>query len=476
MTSTKPHAAEPNARTQGAIDGATSNGGGAPMADRAPADALKAVDPPADLSDPDLGENARTVLERRYLLRDGNGAVVETPRQLFWRVARTVASAEMKFDADAEEALEVARDFYTLMSQRMFLPNSPCLTNAGRGSGMRSACFVLPVADSVEGIYDAVKATALIQKAGGGTGFSFSRIRQAGARVESSGGLGAGPLAFMDVFSKASDSIQQGAFRKGANMGMLRVDHPDIDRFVVAKDDRDALTNFNISVAGYPEGHPDAIDVAPEAMSAAEKLRCRVAPDGTVTVCSDASFRAELDYLKSKVDAGADMIITQMFFDVAVYAAFVTACRQHGIHCPIVPGIMVLQAAPGFKKMTKFCKTRVPPALGSKVDALSDDDVKLKQFGVDFGVETCNQLRALNAPGLHFYTLNLENSTLAIVDKLGLGAHNKTNGNGKHTTSSNGKTADDDAKTLSRPGLVTYAALAALIAAVAVALRSHTRA
>lgn len=233
---------------------------------------------------------------------------------------------------------------------------------------------------------------------------------------------------------------------------------------------------FNISVAGYPEGHPDAIDVAPEAMSAAEKLRCRVAPDGTVTVCSDASFRAELDYLKSKVDAGADMIITQMFFDVAVYAAFVTACRQHGIHCPIVPGIMVLQAAPGFKKMTKFCKTRVPPALGSKVDALSDDDVKLKQFGVDFGVETCNQLRALNAPGLHFYTLNLENSTLAIVDKLGLGAHNKTNGNGKHTTSSNGKTADDDAKTLSRPGLVTYAALAALIAAVAVALRSHTRA
>ncbi|MEM1452031.1 MAG: adenosylcobalamin-dependent ribonucleoside-diphosphate reductase [Planctomycetota bacterium] len=249
MTSTKPHAAEPNARTQGAIDGATSNGGGAPMADRAPADALKAVDPPADLSDPDLGENARTVLERRYLLRDGNGAVVETPRQLFWRVARTVASAEMKFDADAEEALEVARDFYTLMSQRMFLPNSPCLTNAGRGSGMLSACFVLPVADSVEGIYDAVKATALIQKAGGGTGFSFSRIRQAGSRVESSGGLGAGPLAFMDVFSKASDSIQQGAFRKGANMGMLRVDHPDIDRFVVAKDDRDALTNFNISVA-----------------------------------------------------------------------------------------------------------------------------------------------------------------------------------------------------------------------------------
>lgn len=210
---------------------------------------LLALDPPADLSDPDLTENAQTVLERRYLLRDEHGALIETPRQMFWRVARTVAAAETKFDADADEALEVARDFYTLMSQRMFLPNSPCLTNAGRGSGMLSACFVLPVEDSVEGIYDAVKATALIQKAGGGTGFSFSRIRAKGDRVTSSGGTGGGPLNFMEVFSKASESIQQGAFRKGANMGMLRIDHPDIDRFIVHKDDRTALTNFNISVA-----------------------------------------------------------------------------------------------------------------------------------------------------------------------------------------------------------------------------------
>ncbi len=210
---------------------------------------LYAQDPPSDLADPDLTENAVTVLERRYLGRDESDRLLETPRQLFWRVARTVAKAELKFDAEPEEALEVARDFYTLMSQRMFLPNSPCLTNAGRGSGMLSACFVLPVGDSVESIYDAVKATALIQKAGGGTGFNFSRIREAGDRVESSGGRGAGPLTFMDVFSKASDSIQQGAFRKGANMGILRVDHPDIDRFIVHKDDRSQLTNFNISVA-----------------------------------------------------------------------------------------------------------------------------------------------------------------------------------------------------------------------------------
>ncbi|MEO1698001.1 MAG: adenosylcobalamin-dependent ribonucleoside-diphosphate reductase [Planctomycetota bacterium] len=211
--------------------------------------ALEALDPPADFPEPDLTENARTVLERRYLIRDEAGALVETPRQLFWRVARTVARAELTYDAAPEEALEVARDFYTLMSQRMFLPNSPCLTNAGRGSGMLSACFVLPVEDSVESIYDAVKATAIIQKAGGGTGFDFSRVRAAGEHVASSGGHGAGPLTFMEVFSKASDAITQGAFRKGANMGILRIDHPDIERFVTVKDDRSRLTNFNISVA-----------------------------------------------------------------------------------------------------------------------------------------------------------------------------------------------------------------------------------
>lgn len=211
--------------------------------------ALGETNPPSDLPEPDLTENALKVLERRYLVRGADGNLSETPRQLFWRVASTVAKAELNFQAAPEEALEVARDYYTLMSQRMFLPNSPCLSNAGRGSGMLSACFVLPVDDSVDGIYDAVKATALIQKAGGGTGFDFSSVRAAGARVESSGGTGAGPLSFMEVFSKASDSIQQGAFRKGANMGILRVDHPDIAEFIVVKDDRTKLTNFNISVA-----------------------------------------------------------------------------------------------------------------------------------------------------------------------------------------------------------------------------------
>jgi len=211
--------------------------------------ALEALDPPSDLVDPDLAPNAHTVLERRYLLRDAGGQLIETARQLFWRVASHVAKGSLACGSTAEEAVAVARDSYTLMAERKFLPNSPCLTNAGRRDGMLSACFVLPVEDSVEGIFDAVKATALIQKAGGGTGFSFSRLRPAGDRVESSGGQGAGPLAFMEVFSKTSDSITQGAFRKGANMGILRIDHPDIGQFVVYKDDRSKLTNYNISVA-----------------------------------------------------------------------------------------------------------------------------------------------------------------------------------------------------------------------------------
>ena len=242
---TEPRSADRSEHAHPPVDVASMDQHGNPD----PLRALDAIDPPSDLAEPDLTDNARIVLERRYLARAGADGAAETPRQLFWRVARTVAKAELEFDAEPEEALEVARDFYTLMSQRMFLPNSPCLTNAGRGSGMLSACFVLPVGDSVDSIYDAVKATALIQKAGGGTGFDFSRVRAAGEPVASSNGSGAGPLTFMEVFSKASDSIQQGAFRKGANMGILRIDHPDIANFIVHKDDRTRLTNFNISVA-----------------------------------------------------------------------------------------------------------------------------------------------------------------------------------------------------------------------------------
>jgi len=212
---------------------------------------LAAIDPPVHLADPEISDNARAVLERRYLKKDETtGKPCETPRQLFWRVAAHIAKGEMKVQGGtAEKAAAVAEEFYDLMAKRKFMPNSPTLMNAGREMGMLSACFVLPVQDSIEGIFDSIKATALIQKAGGGTGFSFSRLRPRGDLVRSSGGTTEGPLSFIQVFSKATDAIQQGAFRRGANMGILRVDHPDIIEFITFKDDLGTITNYNISVA-----------------------------------------------------------------------------------------------------------------------------------------------------------------------------------------------------------------------------------
>ncbi len=202
------------------------------------------------LPDPDLRPNALKVLAARYLKKDEKGKPCETPKDLFWRVASTIAAAERSFPACTPERVEQwARTFYDLMATGTYQPNSPTLMNAGREMGMLSACFVLPVEDSIEGIFSSIKATALIQKAGGGTGFDFSRLRPRGDFVRSSGGTTEGPLSFIQVFSAATNAIQQGAFRRGANMGMLRVDHPDVLGFITIKDDLTKLTNYNISIS-----------------------------------------------------------------------------------------------------------------------------------------------------------------------------------------------------------------------------------
>ncbi len=188
------------------------------------------------------------VLIRRYLMKDCQGRVIETPAQMFRRVALAVTRAEATYSASDQQVVAMARRFYHLMACGLFLPNSPTLMNAGRPEGMLSACFVLPIEDSIEGIFDSVACTARIQKAGGGTGFSFDSLRPTGDLVASSGGKTSGPISFWRVFAQTTEAIQQGAHRRGANMGMMSVEHPDILKFLHAKQDTSAFCNFNISV------------------------------------------------------------------------------------------------------------------------------------------------------------------------------------------------------------------------------------
>lgn len=203
---------------------------------------------PIDLPEVLVNPNADVVLKKRYYLKSLDGKIKENARDLFWRVASSIAVEEKKYKKSSWKADKLAREFFSMMTEWKFLPNSPTLMNAGTKLGQLSACFVLPIEDSIEDIFDAVKYAAIIHKSGGGTGFSFSRLRPKDSRVGSTGGVASGPLSFLRIFNTATEQIKQGGTRRGANMGILRIDHPDIMKFIRAKEREGDFNNFNLSV------------------------------------------------------------------------------------------------------------------------------------------------------------------------------------------------------------------------------------
>ncbi len=214
---------------------------------------------PKNLPYPSILDNTELVLKKRYYQHNLDTGKIEDARDLFWRVASTIAFEEEKYKKSSFVKEALAEEFYTLMTEWKFLPNSPTLMNAGMRLGQLSACFVLPIGDSIEEIFDAIKYAAMIHKSGGGTGFSFTRLRPTQSRVGSTGGVASGPVSFLRIFNTATEQIKQGGTRRGANMGILRIDHPDILEFIHAKENEGEFNNFNLSV-GITEAFMYAVE------------------------------------------------------------------------------------------------------------------------------------------------------------------------------------------------------------------------